>query len=58
MYASKTLMYIDVQTKLPIALKIFDNGGLYESYEFRDIVINKAFDKEEFLKDFKDYKFK
>jgi hypothetical protein len=37
---------------------LFDNDGLYESYEFRDIVVNKPFDKEEFLKTYKDYNFK
>lgn len=58
MYATKTIICIDAITKLPLTLKIFDNEGLYESYEFRDIVVNKPFDKEEFLKTYKDYNFK
>lgn len=33
-YASKTLLFIDVVSNLPVSIKTFDNEGLYESYEF------------------------
>jgi hypothetical protein len=58
MYANKTLIYIDIFTKLPIQIKIFDDAGLYEVYEFRDIQINKGFAKDEFLTSNKQYNFK
>lgn len=56
-YASKTMLYIDVVTYLPINIKIFDTDGLYEVYEFTNVRLNQPFLKDEFSRDFKEYKF-
>ncbi len=56
-YASKTILYIDIKTYLPLSIKIFDNEGLYEVYEFRNLLVNKPFAKDEFSRGFNEYDF-
>ncbi len=56
-YASKIILYVDKKSTLPIYLKVIDNGGLYESYEFSDVKINSTITEEEFTTTYKDYKF-
>lgn len=57
MYASKILLFIDTITFLPVCIYIYDNEGLYESYEFSNVEINPTFKTDEFKRDFKDYNF-
>jgi hypothetical protein len=56
-YASKLLFFVDAVTYLPVAFYVYDNEGLYESYEFSNIEVNPTFKPNEFQRDFKDYHF-
>jgi len=56
-YASKAIVYIDKKTMLPINLKIYDEKGLYESYEYYNVKTNITFATDEFSKNYKEYGF-
>lgn len=56
-YAKSMTIYIDKKRNIPLVLKIYDDKGLYEWYEFYDVEINKEFKPEEFSPSYKDYKF-
>lgn len=56
-YANKAIVYIDKRSFLPINVKIYDEEGLYEAYEYYNIRINKGFAADEFSKNYKDYGF-
>lgn len=56
-YAKKTEIYIDKTLMLPVHTKIYDDKGLYESFEYISITVNPKFAVDEFSKTFKDYNF-
>lgn len=56
-YSNKAILLIDKKTFLPVSIKIYDEEGLFEAYEFYNAQINKPFAFDEFSKDFKDYDF-
>lgn len=56
-YASKTLLYIDTKTFLPVLVRAYDDKGLYEEYSFSNVVVNSKIPDEEFSKSYSDYKF-
>lgn len=56
-YAKKTELYIDKEFMLPINSKIYDDKGLYESYEYDLLLVNPKLEPEEFTKGFKGYHF-
>jgi LysM repeat protein len=56
-YANKAIVYIDKKSALPLSIKVYDEEGLFEGYDFFNVVINKAFADNEFSKSFKDYGF-
>lgn len=56
-YAKKTVLYVDKILKLPINQKIYDDRGLYESYEYSNIRLNQPIPDEQFKKGYKGYKF-
>jgi len=56
-YALKTILYIDKATNLPVVQKMYDEKGLYEQYEFYNLVVNKSIPVEEFKSDFREYNF-
>lgn len=56
-YAKLTLLLIDKESLLPVNNKIFDDKGLFETYEFYNLKINPSISAEEFTKDYKDYHF-
>ncbi len=56
-YCKKGIFYIDEKTMLPISVSIFDEVGLFESYDYYEVELNKNIPDKEFKKDFKDYKF-
>jgi LysM repeat protein len=56
-YSNKGIILIDKKTFLPINVKIYDEEGLFEAYEFYNIRINQTFMSDEFLKTYKDYGF-
>ncbi|MDB5273800.1 MAG: hypothetical protein JWO58_2167 [Chitinophagaceae bacterium] len=56
-YSSKMIIYVDKVRMIPLVMKIYDNEGLYEQYEYTNTVINPVIPAEEFKSDFKDYHF-
>jgi outer membrane lipoprotein-sorting protein len=56
-YCKKGVFYIDEKTMLPISVSIFDEVGLFESYDYYEVELNKQIPDNEFKKDFKGYKF-
>lgn len=56
-YANKVVLYIDKKTYMPINVKIYDEEGLFESYEFFNVKINTTFTSDEFSEKFKGYGF-
>lgn len=56
-YAKLTLLLIDKEYLLPVNNKIFDDKGLYETYEYYDLQVNPVIAPEEFTKNYKDYHF-
>lgn len=56
-YAKLTLLLIDKELLLPVNTKIFDDKGLFETYEYYSLKVNVPIAPEEFTKDYKDYHF-
>jgi outer membrane lipoprotein-sorting protein len=56
-YSSKMILYIDKVRMIPLVMKVYDNEGLYEHYEYTNVVINPVIKPEEFQSDYKDYHF-
>jgi outer membrane lipoprotein-sorting protein len=56
-YAKLTLLLIDKEYLLPVNNKIFDDKGLYETYEYHDLMVNPPIAPEEFTKTYKGYHF-
>lgn len=56
-YARRCILYIDKETYLPIFQEMYDDSGVFEHYEFTDIIINPAFKANEFSEENSDYKF-
>lgn len=56
-YCKKALFYIDDKTLLPVCVIIYDEVGLFETYEYFDIEINKPIPSTEFMRNFKGYGF-
>jgi hypothetical protein len=57
LYCQKAILYIDEQLMLPVAISLYDDKGLFESYEYSNIQINKPFKQNEFDKEFARYNF-
>ncbi|MEO6902492.1 MAG: DUF1571 domain-containing protein [Bacteroidia bacterium] len=56
-YAKLTLLLIDKEHLLPVNNKIFDDNGVFETYEYHNLQVNSFINPEEFTKKYKDYKF-
>ncbi len=56
-YAKYVTLYIDQLYFLPISIKILDDKGLFEQYDYHFLQVNPKIDDAEFTKDYKDYKF-
>ncbi|MFY9310141.1 MAG: DUF1571 domain-containing protein [Bacteroidia bacterium] len=56
-YAKLTLLMIDKELFLPVNNKVFDDKGLYETYEYYNLKVNTPIAPEEFTRDYKDYQF-
>ena len=56
-YSNRAILFIDKKRFLPVNLKVFDEEGLFEAYEFYNIRINKPFAADEFSKEYKHYNF-
>ena len=56
-YAKLTLLLIDKEYLLPINNRVFDDKGVYETYEYHNMQVNPPIEPEEFTKTYKDYHF-
>ncbi len=56
-YAKLTLLFVDKEFLLPVSSKVYDDKGLFETYEYQNLQVNPTIAPEEFTKDYKDYKF-
>jgi len=56
-YSKLTLLLIDKEYMLPVNNKVFDDKGLFETYEYFDMEVNKPIDQREFTKNFEGYNF-
>ena len=57
LYCKKATLYIDEKLLLPVAISLYDDIGIFENYEFTEILINRGIKQEEFTKEYKDYHF-
>ncbi|UOQ96120.1 DUF1571 domain-containing protein [Hymenobacter sp. 5317J-9] len=56
-YGRRTVLCVDPKTYLPMLVQVNDDKGLFERFEFQDVVPNQPIPLEEFSKDYKGYKF-
>ena len=56
-YCKKAIFYVDEKTMLPISISVYDEEGLFESYDFSDIELNKPIPLSEFQRNFSGYGF-
>jgi hypothetical protein len=56
-YAKNITLFIDKVYMLPLNIKITDELGLYEDYNYNFLQVNPKFEADEFTKGYKDYKF-
>ena len=56
-YARTVVMYIDQLYFLPISMKVSDDNGLFEEYNYHFLQVNPKFEESEFTKTYKDYGF-
>ena len=55
-YGRRTTVCVDPKTYLPILVQVNDDKGLFEKFEFLDVISNQPIPLEEFSKDYKGYK--
>ena len=56
-YGCKMILYIDKELLIPRVIKVYDEKGLFEAYEYHELEINPKIPDEEFTKGYKGYKF-
>ena len=56
-YAKMTIMYVDKQYFVPLSTRVYDDLGLFESYDYLNLQVNPVIPDVEFSKKFKDYHF-
>lgn len=56
-YAKSMTLFIDKKTHLPLVIKVYDDKGLFEKYEYNSITLNPSFAPNEFTTDFDKYNF-
>jgi hypothetical protein len=56
-YGRRTLVVVDQKTFLPNSVAVYDDQGLFEKYDFFDVVANQPIPAAEFSKDYKGYHF-
>lgn len=56
-YCKKAVFYVEEKTMLPISVAIYDEVGLFESYDFYNLEVNKVIPNTEFQRHFKGYGF-
>ncbi len=56
-YCKTVSLYIDQFYFLPMSVKVSDDKGLFEEYNYHFLQVNPKFEDDEFNRHFKDYKF-
>jgi len=56
-YCKKVTIYIDAFYMIPISIIVEDDKGLFEQYDYFFVLVNPEFEKDEFTKNFREYKF-
>lgn len=56
-YAKLTMLLIDKESFLPLSNKVYDDKGLFETYEYLNLQVNPVISSEEFTKGYKGYHF-
>lgn len=56
-YAKKTVLWIDQETFFPLIQEVYDDRGLFEKYEYYNLMINPRFAEDEFSENFSGYNF-
>ena len=56
-YAKNVTIYVDQLYFLPIGVKVYDDKGLFEEYNYHNLFVNPKFEEGEFKRSFKDYSF-
>ena len=56
-YAKHVVIYLDKQNFLPVGSRIHDNEGLFEQYDYSNLVVNPTFEDAEFTKNYPGYGF-
>lgn len=54
-YARRTIVLVDLKTFLPNSVTVYDDQGLFEKYDFSDLVVNQPIPAAEFAKGYKGY---
>lgn len=56
-YCRSVVLFIDKLYFLPISIKVLDDKGLFEEYNYHFLQVNPTFEQDEFTKTFKGYNF-
>ncbi len=56
-YSPKMLLYIDKEELVPVMMEVSDEEGLYEKYEYSQVIINPRYAPEEFTSGYEAYGF-
>ena len=56
-YCSEMTILIDQKELYPVLVKVYDDKGLYEKYEYSNVTINPTFDTNDFSQENPDYNF-
>ena len=56
-YASRLEISLDNKLGVPIAIRVFDNKGMFEAYEYYELKINPTIKPEEFTSSYEGYSF-
>lgn len=57
LYCQKAVLFIDEHLALPISLSLYDDKGLFESYDYSNVQINVPIPAAEFSRDYSAYNF-
>ncbi|GAA3994303.1 hypothetical protein GCM10022408_00770 [Hymenobacter fastidiosus] len=55
-YGKRTIICVDQKLLLPLVVQVHDDKGLFEKFEFSDVVANQPIPAAEFTKNYKGYK--
>ena len=56
-YCRTVTMFIDQLYLVPVSIKVSDDKGLFEEYNYHFLQVNPKFEEGEFTRNYKDYKF-